>query len=39
MPSLFKQSLVFLVCNEKLLLGAFALALMFICGEEYPPGN
>jgi len=39
MPSLLLQSLVFLIRNEKLLLGAFALALMLISGEEYPPGN
>ncbi len=39
MPSLLQQSLIFLLRNEKLILGAFALALMFISGDEFPPGN
>ncbi len=39
MPSLMKRCLTFVMCNEKLLLGAFALVLMLISGEEFPPGN
>jgi hypothetical protein len=39
MPSLLQRSLSFMICNEKLLLGAFALALMLICGEEFPPAG
>ena len=39
MPSLLNQSLVFLVRNEKLLLGAFALIFAVITGEEFPPIN